>query len=243
MVGMPSSTKVIIELQDLTHDYLRPDGSVMVRALKHIDLSINEGEYLTIMGQSGSGKSTLMNILGCLDPPTHGRYLLRGTDVAVLSDNALSRVRGREIGFVFQSFNLIPELTVSENIEVPLFYRGVPRQQRHARAAATLERVGLQDRMTHRPAQLSGGQQQRVAIARALVGDPAILLADEPTGNLDSTTGGTIMALLDELNAEGRTIIMVTHDETIARRSPRVIQLLDGEIESDQPGEAHAVHL
>ena len=243
MVAMPFTSKAIIELQDLTHDYFRADGSVMVRALKHIDVSIDEGEYVTIMGQSGSGKSTLMNILGCLDPPTHGRYLLRGKDVAQLGDNALSTVRGKEIGFVFQSFNLIPELTVSENIEVPLFYRGVPRHERHKRAASMLERVGLQDRKTHRPMQLSGGQQQRVAIARALVGDPAILLADEPTGNLDSATGAAIMTLLDDLNAEGRTVIMVTHDEVIARRSRRILRLLDGQVESDQSSAGLDGHL
>ena len=243
MVAMPFTSKAIIELQDLTHDYFRADGSVMVRALKHIDVSIDEGEYVTIMGQSGSGKSTLMNILGCLDPPTHGRYLLRGKDVAQLGDNALSTVRGKENGFVFQSFNLIPELTVSENIEVPLFYRGVPRHERHKRAASMLERVGLQDRKTHRPMQLSGGQQQRVAIARALVGDPAILLADEPTGNLDSATGAAIMTLLDDLNAEGRTVIMVTHDEVIARRSRRILRLLDGQVESDQSSAGLDGHL
>ncbi len=239
MHDMPDSEPPIIKLQAIRRDYLRSDGSVMVRAVNAIDLEIDAGEYVCIMGQSGSGKSTLMNILGCLDRPTDGRYFLRDQDVAQLGDDALSVVRGREIGFVFQSFNLIPELTVVENIEVPLFYRGVHRTQRHERAEAMLERVGLADRGDHRPGQLSGGQQQRVAIARALVGDPAILLADEPTGNLDSGTSDAIMALLDDLNAEGRTIVMVTHDDDMARHGRRVVRLRDGDVESDGPGTAH----
>jgi len=233
MASMPSSNVPIIDLQRIHRDYLRNDGSIMVRALDNIDLQIIEGEYLCIMGQSGSGKSTLMNILGCLDRPTDGRFLLRGDDVATLSDDALSRVRGREIGFVFQSFNLIPELTITENVEVPLFYRGVHRQHRHEQARAMLERVGLDDRHEHRPWQLSGGQQQRAAIARALVSDPAILLADEPTGNLDSATGEAILTLLDELNAEGRTIVLVTHDDAMARHGRRIVRLRDGQVESD----------
>jgi putative ABC transport system ATP-binding protein len=174
-----------------------------------------------------------MNILGCLDQPTRGSYLLEGEDVSTLDDLALSTIRGRRIGFIFQSFNLIPELTVIENIEVPLFYQGVPRDERHQHARDVLGRVDLSDRMTHRPGQLSGGQQQRVAIARALVGDPALLLADEPTGNLDTATGETILHLLDELHAEGRTIMMVTHDDAMASRCERVVRLRDGLIDSD----------
>jgi putative ABC transport system ATP-binding protein len=231
---MTATKAPIIELQGLYRDYLREDGSLMVRALNDLSLTINEGEYVSIMGSSGSGKSTLMNILGCLDRPTDGRFFLRGQDVASIGDNELSAVRGREVGFVFQSFNLISELTVLENVEVPLFYRGVHRAQRRERASTQLERVGLGDRMDHRPNQLSGGQQQRVAIARALVGNPAILLADEPTGNLDTTTGTAIIDLIEALHGEGRTVIMVTHDETLASRVERVIRLRDGQIDVDQ---------
>ncbi len=235
MAAMSASTGPIIELKGIERDYLRPDGTIMVRALQGIDLSIERGEYVCIMGQSGSGKSTLMNLLGCLDRPTAGTFTLNGRAVAELGDDALSKVRGEAIGFVFQSFNLIPELSVAENVEVPLFYRGVHRTERHERAHAILERVGLGDRATHRPGQLSGGQQQRAAIARALVGDPAILLADEPTGNLDSTTGKAIEQLLDDLNNEGRTIIMVTHDDAMARPPRRVVRLHDGKIADDAP--------
>lgn len=224
----------IIDLQSLYRDYLRDDGSLMVRALDDVSLRIDEGEYVSIMGASGSGKSTLMNILGCLDRPTDGRFLLRGRNVANLGDNELSAVRGREVGFVFQSFNLIAELTVLENVEVPLFYRGVHRVERHELARAQLDRVGLGDRMEHRPNQLSGGQQQRVAIARALVGNPTMLLADEPTGNLDSATGGAIIDLIEELHGEGRTVIMVTHDDAIAARVQRVVKLRDGRVDTDR---------
>ncbi len=231
---MSTTATPIIDLQSLFRDYLRDDGSLMVRALDDVNLCIEEGEYVSIMGSSGSGKSTLMNILGCLDRPTDGRFLLRGQNVANLGDNELSFVRGREVGFVFQSFNLITELTVLENVEVPLFYRGVHRNKRHELARAQLERVGLRDRMDHRPNQLSGGQQQRVAIARALVGDPSLLLADEPTGNLDSTTGEAIINLIEELHAEGRTVIMVTHDDQLAARVQRVIKLRDGRIDVDR---------
>lgn len=174
-----------------------------------------------------------MNIIGCLDRPTEGRYLLEGEDIANMDDTLLSAIRGRRIGFIFQSFNLIPELTVVENVEVPLFYRGVPKAERRTKAKAVLERVDLSNRIDHRPNQLSGGQQQRVAIARALVGDPSLLLADEPTGNLDTATGDRILELLDELHGEGRTIMMITHDEAMADRSERVVRLRDGEIESD----------
>lgn len=230
---MPPDRDAIIEIQDLHREYCRPDGSVLVAALRGVSLTVARGRYICIMGQSGSGKSTLMNILGCLDQPTRGSYLLEGEDVSTLDDLALSTIRGRRIGFIFQSFNLIPELTVIENIEVPLFYQGVPRDERHQRARDVLGRVDLSDRMTHRPGQLSGGQQQRVAIARALVGDPALLLADEPTGNLDTATGETILHLLDELHAEGRTIMMVTHDDAMASRCERVVRLRDGLIDSD----------
>jgi putative ABC transport system ATP-binding protein len=231
LTSMP--TQAIIEISNLHRIYYRPDGSILASALRGIDLLIEKGQYVCIMGQSGSGKSTLMNLLGCLDRPTKGSYLLDGEDVAHMEDTALSTIRGRRIGFIFQSFNLIPELTIVENVEVPLFYQGVPRAERHARANAVLDRVELSDRLTHRPGQLSGGQQQRVAIARALVGDPSLLLADEPTGNLDSTTGRTILRLLDELHAEGRTIVMVTHDEETAKRSQRIVRLRDGLVESD----------
>jgi putative ABC transport system ATP-binding protein len=229
---------VAAELEAIRKAYLRPDGTVLVEALKGVDLTIERGRYVAIMGSSGSGKSTLMNILGCLDRPTSGRYRLDGEEVATLEDEALSRIRGRRIGFVFQAFNLIPELTVVENVEVPLFYQGVHRNDRRARAAAMLEKVGLQDRMGHRPGQLSGGQQQRVAMARALVTDPAILMADEPTGNLDTATGFAILDLIDELHAGGLTIIMVTHDERIADRCERVVRLRDGLVERDEPGGA-----
>jgi putative ABC transport system ATP-binding protein len=224
------------ELEGIRKAYVRPDGTILVEALRGIDLTIEHGRYVAIMGSSGSGKSTLMNILGCLDRPTAGRYRLDGEEVATLEDEALSRIRGRRIGFVFQAFNLIPELTVAENVEVPLFYQGVHRSDRRARAAAMLEKVGLGDRMGHRPGQLSGGQQQRVAVARALVTDPAILMADEPTGNLDSATGFAILDLIDQLHASGLTIIMVTHDERIAERCQRVVRLRDGVIESDESG-------
>lgn len=224
------------ELEAIRKAYLRPDGSVAVEALRGIDLRIPRGQYVAIMGASGSGKSTLMNILGCLDRPTSGRYRLEGEEVADLEDRALSRIRGRRIGFVFQAFNLIPELTVLENVEVPLFYQGSPRSERRDRAAEILAKVGLGDRTTHRPGELSGGQQQRVAIARALVTSPAILMADEPTGNLDSATGFSILALIDELHAGGLTIIMVTHDDRIAARCERVVRLRDGVIERDERG-------
>lgn len=232
---MSTEPDIIIDIEDLHRTYCRPDGTVLVAALKGLSLRIQRGRYVCIMGQSGSGKSTLMNILGCLDRPTEGTYKLAGEDVSGMDDTALSEIRGRRIGFIFQSFNLIPELTIVENVEVPLFYQGVPRAERHARAHAVLERVELSDRLTHRPGQLSGGQQQRVAIARALIGDPPLLLADEPTGNLDSATGETILRLLDELHAEGRTIVMVTHDEETAARSQRIIRLRDGLVESDVP--------
>jgi len=225
---------VIAELRGIRKVYYKPDGSVLVEALRGVDLDLHRGEYIAIMGASGSGKSTLMNILGCLDRPTEGSYRLDGHDVAHLEDEPLSRIRGRRIGFVFQAFNLISELTIVENVEVPLFYQGVPKAERQQRAIDKLRLVGLGDRLGHRPKELSGGQQQRVAIARALVADPAIIMADEPTGNLDSRTGAQILELIDELHAGGMTIIMVTHDDAVADRCERVVRLRDGLIESDR---------
>ena len=235
--GTPASTSsagtATVDLEAITKHYLKPDGSILVEALRGIDLKIPTGQYLAIMGSSGSGKSTLMNILGCLDRPTSGSYRLEGLDVATLDDTSLSRARGRRIGFVFQAFNLISELTIVENVEVPLFYQGLPRSRRHELAVAKLELVGLADRLNHRPNELSGGQQQRVAIARSLVTNPAILMADEPTGNLDSRTGRSILELFDRFHDEGLTVIMVTHDDLVAQRCQRVIRLADGLIESD----------
>ncbi len=204
-----------------------------VYALRGVDVSIPRGQYVAIMGPSGSGKSTLMNILGCLDRPTTGRYLLAGSDVAQMNDTELSRIRGEHIGFVFQAFNLIAERTVLENVEVPLFYQGVSKAKRRSRAGVAIDRVGLADRANHRPSELSGGQQQRVAIARALVTDPTVLMADEPTGNLDTETGEAILKMFDDLHRDGMTIIMVTHDDSIADRCQRVVRLRDGQIGSD----------
>ncbi|MDG2132702.1 MAG: ABC transporter ATP-binding protein [Phycisphaerales bacterium] len=220
-------------LEGLTKHYYKPDGSILVEALRGIDLVIPSGEYCAIMGASGSGKSTLMNLLGCLDRPSSGRYLLDGIDVSGLDDTALSRVRGRRIGFVFQAFNLVSELTIVENVEVPLFYQGVPRAERRARAVERLSLVGLEDRLGHRPSELSGGQQQRVAIARSLVTDPAIIMADEPTGNLDTATGDAILNIFRQLHTEGMTIIMVTHDPKIADHCQRVVTLEDGLVATD----------
>ena len=220
-------------LRGIRKTYYKPDGSVLVDALAGVDLQIHAGEYIALMGASGSGKSTLMNILGCLDRATVGTYLLDGRDVSTMDDDELSRVRRERIGFVFQAFNLISELNSIENIEVPLFYQGVPRAERHRRAMRCVEKVGLADRASHRPNELSGGQQQRVAIARALVNDPAVIMADEPTGNLDSKTGAAILALLSELHDQGMTIIVVTHDDRIADRCQRIVRLADGLIDSD----------
>jgi len=236
---LADATKVVsgapvAELRELRKTYFKPDGSVMVEALRGVDISIEHGEYVAVMGSSGSGKSTLMNVLGCLDQPTAGVYLLDGRDISVMSDEELSRYRGEKIGFVFQAFNLIPELSIHENVATPLFYQGVSKVERLERAAAILERVGLGGRIHHRPRELSGGQQQRAAIARALVTRPVVLMADEPTGNLDSTTGRQILELFEELHASGMTIIMVTHDDSIAGRCRRVIRLKDGVIEFDR---------
>jgi putative ABC transport system ATP-binding protein len=223
----------VAEFRAISKVYYKPDGSVLVEALRNVNLMIRQGEYLAIMGASGSGKSTMMNILGCLDRPTSGAYLLDDRDVAQMHDDELSRVRGEKIGFVFQAFNLISELTIVENVEVPLFYQGVPKGERERRAIEKLNIVGLGDRLTHRPKELSGGQQQRVAVARALVTEPSIIMADEPTGNLDSKTGVAILDLISQLHRSGMTIIMVTHDERVAERCERIVRLRDGEIESD----------
>jgi putative ABC transport system ATP-binding protein len=223
----------VAELRDVRKTYFKSDGSVMVEALRGIDLTIPRGQYVAIMGASGSGKSTLMNILGCLDRPTTGRYLLDGADCAGMGDEELSQYRGRKIGFVFQAFNLIPELTIEENVEVPLFYQGLRHRERRERAVETLRMVGLGDRLGHRPSELSGGQQQRTAIARALVTRPVVLMADEPTGNLDTATGESILEAIERLHEAGMTIIIVTHDERISRRCQRIVRLRDGLVESD----------
>ncbi len=204
-----------------------------VPALKGIDLRMEEGEYVAIMGPSGSGKSTVLNLLGCLDRPTRGEYWLGGQDVGRMSDRQLSDIRNLRIGFVFQSFNLISGLSILENIEVPLFYAGVPRRRRHPRCLELAEMVGLGDRVHHRPSELSGGQQQRVAIARSLANDPMVLVADEPTGNLDTHTTTEILALLEMLHERGRSVVVVTHEEPVAEQAQRVVRLRDGEIESD----------
>ena len=209
-------------------------GTVEVRALAGVSFSVSAGEYVAVIGPSGSGKTTLLNLLGCLDRPTQGRYVLGGRDVASLSDDELSEVRSKELGFIFQSYNLIPQLSVIENIGLPLFYQGVPDSVINARAVALAERVGLGKRLHHRPTELSGGQQQRVAIARALINEPHFILADEPTGNLDSATGREIMEILADLNREGTTIIIVTHDARVAACTRRVLRMLDGRIEHEE---------
>lgn len=221
----------IVQLRDIRKTYQM--GLVTVQALRGVNLDIQPSEYVSIMGPSGCGKSTLLNLLGCLDRPSSGHYLLGDQDVSQLDDNALSGVRGSRLGFIFQSYNLIQQLTVVENIEVPLYYQGRPEAESRAVAEEVATRVGLSDRLDHKPYELSGGQQQRVAIARALVNDPLVILADEPTGNLDSASGVEILRIFDDLNRQGKTILLVTHDPGVARSSSRTIRLRDGLIESD----------
>ncbi len=222
---------MIINIEHISKVYEMGEEDVF--ALRDVSLTISPGEYVAIMGPSGSGKSTLMNMLGCLDTPTSGTYLFKGEDVSAMSDNELAEIRNREIGFVFQTFNLLPRATALQNVELPLVYRGMRSSERRERAAQALTSVGLADRMDHRPNELSGGQRQRVAIARALVTSPAIILADEPTGNLDSKTGQDIMTLFQRLWKEGNTVILVTHEEDVARHARRIVRLRDGLIESD----------
>ncbi len=222
---------MLIEIKDLNKDYIM--GELHVPALMGINLKIQKNEYVAIMGPSGSGKSTLMNILGCLDTPTSGNYLFNEHDVSQLDDDALSAMRNKEIGFIFQNFNLLPKLTALQNVELPLVYAGVHKHDRHDRAKQALHKVGLTERMEHKPTELSGGQRQRVAIARALVSKPGILLADEPTGALDSKTGDEIMELFEDLHKEGNTIILITHEQEIADYAHRTIYIKDGRIHSD----------
>lgn len=219
-------------MEDLTKDY--PMGDDIVHALRGISFVLRRGEYLAIMGTSGSGKSTLLNVLGCLDSPTSGRYLVEGIDVARMTDAELSALRRTRFGFIFQSFNLIPQISVIENIEVPLFYQGWHERESRQRAIELAQRVGLGHRLKHRPPELSGGQRQRVAIARALANDPSVILADEPTGNLDSHTGSEIMQILNELAEQGRTIVLVTHERTVADHAHRVLHLSDGVVDREE---------
>ena len=221
----------VIEIRNIIRDFKL--GQEIVHVLKGIDLDIKRGEYVAIMGPSGSGKSTLMNLLGCLDTPTAGSYNLNGNDVSQMSDDDLAEIRNKEIGFVFQTFNLLPRTTALDNVALPMIYAGANKKDRNIRATEVLTDVGLADRMDHKPNQLSGGQRQRVAVGRALVNKPSIILADEPTGNLDSKTGTEIMALFDQIHASGNTVIMVNHEEDIAAHAKRVIRLRDGVIESD----------
>ena len=224
---------LVIDIENVSKLYTM--GSEIIHALRGVSLKIHRNEYLAIMGPSGSGKSTLMNMLGCLDTPTAGRYEFNGKNVAHMVDDELAEIRNREIGFVFQTFNLLPRSTALANVELPLIYAGVPHAKRREQAEQALRNVGLGERMSHKPNELSGGQRQRVAIARALVNNPSIILADEPTGNLDSKTGVEIMALFEELYEQGQTIIVVTHEEDIARHARRIVRLRDGLIESDGP--------
>ncbi len=228
------SSQTVIEVRNLNKDYVM--GTVIVHALRGVSLGITRGEFVAIMGPSGSGKSTFMNILGCLDRPTSGQYFLNGSDVAQMDDGELAAVRNREIGFIFQSFNLLPRTSALKNVELPLVYAGSGAKK--GKAEAALERVGLQQRMHHRPNELSGGQQQRVAIARAIVNNPTLILADEPTGNLDSRTGLEILSLFQELNAEGRTIVLVTHEPDVAEHCHRIIRFRDGRLVAYEQVEA-----
>lgn len=226
---------ILIQIEDLCKVY--NPGENEVRALDHVSLTVNTGEYVAIIGQSGSGKSTLMNMLGCLDVPSSGEYILNGQNVSRLTDDELSDIRNQEIGFIFQGFNLIPSFTAVENVELPLLYRGVGKRERHELAVKALEKVGLSKRMGHKPSEMSGGQQQRVAIARAIAQAPPVILADEPTGNLDSGSSKEIIQILKELHKEGRTVILITHDNEIAAQAKRVIRIKDGKIERDYENE------
>jgi putative ABC transport system ATP-binding protein len=228
MVGMTSVHEPIVALERVSRTYAM-DG-IRVDALRDVSLAVGQGEFVAIVGPSGSGKSTMMHIIGCLDRPTAGRYRLAGNAVAELSDDGLARLRSRTIGFVFQSYNLLPRTTALDNVATPLLYQGVGRRERVARATAALERLGLGDRLRHEPSQLSGGQQQRVAIARAIVTDPALILADEPTGNLDTSAGAEVLALFRELHAAGRTIVLITHDAEVAASAPRRLHIRDGQL-------------
>lgn len=225
----------LIEIKDICKVY--NPGENEVRALDHVSLDIQKGEFVAIIGQSGSGKSTLMNMLGCLDVPTSGIYILNGSDVSDLTDDELSDIRNQEIGFIFQGFNLISGLNAMENVELPLIYRGVGKKERHRLAVNALTKVGLEHRLDHKPAEMSGGQQQRVAIARAIAQAPPVILADEPTGNLDSASSKEIIQILKELHKEGRTVIIITHDNEIAAQAKRVIRIRDGRIENDYENE------
>jgi len=227
--------ETVIKLEKIVKNY--KVGTQIVRALRSVSLSINKGEYVAIMGASGSGKSTLMNVIGCLDTPTSGTYILSNSDVSHLSDDELAEIRNKEIGFVFQTFNLLPRNTALENVMLPLVYAGIKKQERIMKAEKILAEVGLSDRIEHKPNELSGGQRQRVAVARALVNNPSILLADEPTGNLDSKISEEIMQLFAEIHRKGNTLIVVTHEESIALHAHRIIRLKDGEIESDHINE------
>jgi putative ABC transport system ATP-binding protein len=222
---------LVIKIRNITRDF--PLGNEVVKVLKGIDLDIEQGEYVALMGPSGSGKSTLMNLLGCLDTPTSGSYFLNGNDVSNMSDDELAEIRNKEIGFVFQTFNLLPRTTALENVALPMVYAGISKSNRKIRAEKVLSDVGLADRMDHKPNQLSGGQRQRVAVGRALINNPSIILADEPTGNLDSVTSLEILMLFDEIHKQGNTVIVVTHEEEVAEHAHRVIRLLDGMVESD----------
>ena len=225
---------MLIDLKNIEREYVV--GGETVRALAGVSIGIEKGEWVAIVGQSGSGKSTLMNVIGCLDTPTRGVYTLNGKDVSHMNDDALADVRNQEIGFIFQNFQLLPRETSLANVELPLVYRGLPAKERRARAIAALTKVRLQNRMTHKPTELSGGQRQRVAIARALAAEPSLLLADEPTGNLDSATGEEIVRLFEELHHAGHTIVLVTHEPKLAARCPRAVRLSDGKVVGDGPG-------
>ena len=225
----------LIELKDVYKIY--PMGAEAVHALDGVSLTIDRGEFVAIVGQSGSGKSTAMNIIGCLDAPTSGTYLLGGADVSAMDDDHQAEIRNKMLGFIFQQYNLLPKLNLLENVEVPLMYAGVPKAERHERAQLALELVGLGDKLKHKPSQLSGGQQQRVSIARALAGEPSVILADEPTGALDSRTGREVLAFLKKLNREGGTVVLITHDNSIAVKADRIIRLQDGKVIYD--GDAH----